>query len=742
MIFAAIANAQNWKPAQCPLTTPWTDKVDPTNPWPEYPRPQMVRERWQNLNGLWDYAIAPRLSEKPNAWEGKILVPFAIESSLSGVGKTVGKDQTLWYRRSFLVENLKSDERLLLHFGAVDWRTDVYINGTNVCAHEGGYDSFSCDITEHLIPGENELIVSVWDPTDADSQPRGKQVSRPEGIWYTSVTGIWQTVWLEPVPATRIESFRFVPDVDAGELRVIVNASPESDVELAAFDGKTQVASSAGRSGSTIILKISDAKLWSPDSPFLYDLKIAIKRDGKVLDQISSYFAMRKISTGKGAGGYLRLMLNDKPIFHLGPLDQGWWPDGLYTAPTDDALKFDIEMTRKLGLNMCRKHIKVEPARWYYWADKLGLMVWQDMPSACTSGIDRYWVRSNASEDASFSPIEHERFTRELKAMIDQLHNFPCVVVWVPFNEGWGQHQTNEVLEWVKRYDPTRLVNGPSGWEDRGFGDMHDMHKYPGPGMFPVSPDRVSVLGEFGGLGLPLTNHVWQEQKNWGYRTYQSSEELLDNYTLILSRLAPLASQGLSAGIYTQTTDVEGEVNGYLTYDRRVTKLDVAKLNELHQAVYRASENPKKCVVLLATSEDQPQEYRFTTAPPAEKWHTLQFDDSAWQSAPGAFGTAKDHRAVRTEWKSTDIWLRRTFESDGAALTEPQLRIWHDEDAEVYLNGQLVASLKGFARDYDDVPIAGVELKKGRNLLAIHCRQTIGGQGIDAGLSDLRPIAK
>lgn len=573
--------AERWAPAKAPLMTQWAKDVSPEKALPEYPRPQMVRKEWTNLNGLWDYAITDLDAGMPEKWDGQILVPFAIESALSGVGKTVGPEKVLWYRRTFNKPAL-SGGRLLLHFGAVDWLAQVWVNGKPFGEHHGGYDPFSLDITDALSDGKEQvLVVRVWDPTDAGGQPKGKQVMNPGGIMYTAVTGIWQTVWLEPVPKTRIESLKITPRVDDSAVEITVSASTASlPVQIDVLDGGKSVAKGEGTTGKPVEIKIADTKLWSPESPHLYNLAVRLGKG----DAVQSYFGMRKIEARKDNVGVLRMFLNNKPLFQMGPLDQGWWPDGLYTAPTDEALKFDIAMTRRMGYNMCRKHTKYEPARWYYWADKLGLMVWQDMPSMLIRG-DRQNVRGGAPNDANLTAQEQFNFHTEFKAMIDALYNAPSIVVWVPFNEGWGQHNTNAILAWTKKYDPTRLVDGPSGWQDRGGGDLQDMHNYPGPGMFPVSNNRVSVLGEFGGLGLPVPGHLWRPDKNWGYKTFQTKDELAEGYHQLMLRLRPLIDKGLAAAVYTQTTDVEVEVNGVMTYDR-TPKIDPAKLAEWHAVLY------------------------------------------------------------------------------------------------------------------------------------------------------------
>ncbi len=568
------------------LKTPWADEVDRKHPLPEYPRPQMVREdNWINLNGEWDFAVTASGASRPMGWQGRILVPFAIESQLSGVQRVVGPNQELWYRRAFTAPK---GERVLLHFGAVNWRATVWVNGVEVGRHKGGYTPFSFDITEALtVADAPELVVRVWNPIDSEPQPRGKQVRKPESIYYTAVTGIWQTVWLEAVPAVSIDNVQPEADLTGNLVRVSVEgrgADTEERVRVRAFDGDRLVGEGEGFLGDAIDVPVPNARLWSPDDPHLYQLEVSLV-DGE--DVVRSYFAMREISTAKDAQGVPRLFLNGKPLFQFGPLDQGYWPDGLYTAPTDEALLWDIEMTRKMGFNLIRKHVKVEPARWYHYADKLGLLVWQDMPSGGNDPSQS--ARDGSGKEGKMPALWSENFRTELRAMIDALRFFPSVVLWMPFNEGWGQHDTNNILQWTADYDPTRFVGGPSGWEDMGWGHTHDRHSYPGPDMFPVSPDRVSVLGEFGGLGLVLPGHLWQEDRNWGYQSFADKKELLERYRQLMDDLRPLIEKGLAAAVYTQTTDVEIEVNGLITYDRRVIKIDPETLRELHRPMYAAS---------------------------------------------------------------------------------------------------------------------------------------------------------
>jgi hypothetical protein len=678
----------------------------------------MVRSRWQNLNGSWELALAAKADPKPATFPQRILVPFPIQSQLSGVASAVRDDQRAWYRRTFRAPRLARGERLLLHFGAVDWETEVFVNGTSVGTHSGGYDPFTFDVTGALKPSaDQELVVSVWDPTDRGPQPRGKQVLEPKSIWYTAVTGIWQTVWLEPVAAAYIDSLDIVPDVDAGTLSVRVIASPgatPASAQVTVLDGARTVATTRGAGGQPLTLKIPAAKLWSPDSPFLYTLRVQL--DGG--DAVESYAGMRKISVKPDAAGVNRLLLNDKPLFQYGPLDQGWWPDGLYTAPTDEALRFDIEETKRLGFNLIRKHVKVEPARWYYHCDRLGMLVWQDMPSGDRKTLDARDV-----------------FARELEQVVDALRNHPSIVMWVPFNEGWGQHDTERYVSWLEKHDPSRLVNNASGWTDTGVGDVSDLHQYPGPAAPAFDEKRAMVLGEFGGLGLPLEGHTWLDKGNWGYRSFTTQEDLGKAYRELLRQLRIMAGDGLSAAIYTQTTDVEIEVNGFMTYDRQVVKLPADA-----PAIHAALHTPPTVRHLAPTSDRSPQSWRFTTTAPTGEWYRPDYDDKAWQQGAGGFGKPDtQHARVGTVWEAPDIWMRRTFDVSGTPVS-PHLRIHHDDDAEVYVNGVRIASLPGAVGGYACLPLdatAAAAIRPGTNTLAVHVKQTRGGQFADAGIVDV-----
>ena len=568
-----------WQIADGPLLTTWSEDVGPENALPEYPRPQMVRNEWLNLNGLWEYAIVPSDQEQPEEWDGKILVPYPVESALSGVGKTVGTENKVWYKRTFKVPEVWKDKLIWLHFGAIDWEATVWVNGQDVGSHKGGYDAFSFNISSALSDAEEqEIVIAVWDPVDEGTQPRGKQVSDPHGIWYTSVTGIWQTVWMEPVNKSHISRIKIIPDIDEAQVIVWYDATGiEGDAKLQAdlsFDGRE--VSQGAPEGEFIVLDVPDMKLWSPHHPFLYDLKLTLRdNDGEVSDEIYSYVGMRKISLGKDEKGITRVMLNNEFLFQFGPLDQGWWPDGLYTAATDEALKYDVEVTKQLGFNMARKHVKIEPERWYYWCDKLGLLVWQDMPSG-----DEY-IDPN-EPDFIRDEISDKQFRYELQQLVEDYFNHPSIVMWVPFNEGWGQYATGDIVEFVKGLDPTRLVNPSSGWADRQVGDIQDIHAYPGPAIPDLEEDRAIVLGEFGGLGLPVEGHTWQDKDNWGYRNYETTDDLLEAYTKLIRELMPMVENGLSAAVYTQTSDVEVEVNGLMTYDRKVIKMDPEKVVKIN----------------------------------------------------------------------------------------------------------------------------------------------------------------
>lgn len=583
-VFCGCLQGYGYEKLNTHIHSPWSEEVAPENIWNVYPRPTMEREQWENLNGLWNYSILPIKEGMPKEFQGEILVPFPVESDLSGVGKKVGSDEALWYRRNFRIPSSWKDKEVLLNFGAVDWSCEVWVNDIKVGSHKGGYTPFSLNITSALsIKGDNTLTVKVTDPTNDGYQPRGKQVKEPKGIWYTSVTGIWQTVWLEPVSRKYITGFKAVPDIDSNSINFEVLASePKGGLisEINIMEEGKLIASSKGLNGEPLTIHMPEGyKLWSPEDPYLYDLEIILFENGKPVDKVKGYTAMRKISTSRDRNGVMRLQLNNKDLFQIGPLDQGWWPDGLYTAPSYEAMIYDIDKTKDLGFNMIRKHVKVEPATWYTYCDKNGILVWQDMPSGDKSpewqqykyfdGVERN--RSMESED---------NYRREWKEIMDLLYNNPSVVVWVPFNEAWGQFKTENIAEWTKSYDPSRLVNAASGGNHYHTGDIMDIHHYPDPQIKLIDGEKVNVLGEYGGIGLAVQDHVWSPDRNWGYVKYNSPEEVTEVYVKYADELLKLVLAGYSAAVYTQTTDVENEVNGLITYDRKIVKVDENKIRE------------------------------------------------------------------------------------------------------------------------------------------------------------------
>ena len=730
--------------AEGPMVSRFAADLDPELPLPEYPRPQMVRGRWLNLNGSWGYALAARDAARPDEFGGEILVPFPVESTLSGVGMVPGAEQRLWYRRTFEVPPEWASDRVLLHFGAVDWQATVYVNGEKAGEHKGGYTPFSFDVTD-LLGGRSthELVVSVWDPTDTWTQARGKQVSDPGGIWYTSVTGIWQTVWLEPVPAQSIESISVVPDREAGAVRIQVNPRGECEsctVRLGAYREGSLVGEAEGGVGTSVVLAVEDPQLWSPHEPNLYDLDVLLARGDEDVDRVGSYFAIRDIALGKDSRGFTRLMLNGEPTFMFGPLDQGWWPDGLYTAPTDEALRYDIEVTKALGFNTARKHVKVEPARWYYHCDRLGLIVWQDMPNGNLrrGSSGSLLVRPEHEADADRPAESAIQFEAELAELIDSFSFFQSIVMWVPFNEGWGQYDVARIDNMIRERDPTRLVNATSGWTDRGVGDVFDAHLYPGPGMERVPSERATLLGEFGGLGWPVDGHLWwTDRRNWGYRTYFSREELNARYSEVVGNLVGPRALGLAAAIYTQTTDVEGEVNGLMTYDRELVKFDEDRLNALHDRIY-ASEGVAG--VLLPTSEHLPQEWEHRLSAPEIDWTDSDSADG-WLVGAAPFQSGSNpNLPTGTVWENGPIWIRAAFDLE----TIPDnlwIEAYHAVDSgAVYLNGQEILDFEGLRlggqrhyRHMDMSAHVGL-LRQGRNILAVTGEYAEAQRGLDFGI--------
>lgn len=579
----AKAKEPEREPYKTALITQWGKDVTPDNAWREYPRPQLARDSWQNLNGQWEYAVTPAAqTTPPQKWDGQILVPFALESKLSGVQRLLQPDEALWYRRTLDLASIEG-RRTLLNFEAVDYECEVWVNGTSAGKHKGGNTPFSFDVSKSVQKGANEILVRVEDDTEA-WQLRGKQVLRPKGIWYTRVSGIWQTVWTEQVSGDYIEDLHIATDAKAGSISIAADVDgtgKQSSLRVAVKDGDKAVASAQGDSKG-ICVTVENPKLWSPDTPHLYTLEVdLLDAAGNVADHVTSYAGIRTVGKVRDEAGNLRFTLNGSPIFHWGPLDQGWWPDGLLTPPSDAAMASDIEYLKAGGFNMIRKHIKVEPRRYYYHCDRLGMMLWQDQPSA---GHGPAWTFLKPDpKDAQWPEEHHKQYMQELEWMIDNLENSPSIVVWVPFNEAWGQHSSVEVGKWVMQRDPSRLVNIASGGNFFPVGDVADSHAYPSPN-FPFEPGRydefVKVVGEFGGHGYPVREHLWNaEQKNWGYGELPKTEvEYKQRFRNTLDELNKLREKGISAGVYTQTTDVEIEINGLLTYDREVAKIPAEEL--------------------------------------------------------------------------------------------------------------------------------------------------------------------
>ena len=736
LLLATSAFAQ-WQPAKGPLMTRWAKDVSPENVLAEYPRPQLERAEWVNLNGVWEWKEGPAdaMPTLGEALPGRILVPFPFESALSGVMKNV---RSAWYRRSFEVPAAWKGRRVILNFGAVDWSCAVYVNGKKAGEHSGGYDPFSFDITEQVGEGAvHELWVYFSDPTDEGTQPRGKQVLKPEGIWYTPCSGIWQTVWLEGVNPLYLKSMRITPDLKAGVVRfrpVVDSTNPRMRVNTAIRIGDRLITRALLPLNVESEVSIPEIRPWTPEDPFLYTLEFDVSRaEGKgevSFDKSKGYFGLRDISIGQDERGVTRIMLNGHPYFHAGPLDQGFWPDGIYTAPTDEALRYDLEMTKKLGFNAVRKHVKVEPQRWYYWADKLGLLVWKDMPSG-----DKYIGPKDP--DITRTPESVAAFEAELKAIMLDFHNHPSIVMWVPFNEGWGQFDTARITDYVRKLDPSRLVNSASGWSDRGTGDVHDVHVYPGPGSPEPESARAAVLGEFGGLGLRSEGHSWTD-KNWGYRGARDSQDLTDQYVALMRGVYALAdSPGLSAAIYTQTTDVETECNGLLTYDREVLKVDGQAVRDANRGIFPRVRN-------IDPPDNSTAEWQYTTSAPPEGWEKPGADSGGWKTGAGGFGSKGTPGAeIGTEWTSPEIWIRREFSVGNAEARRLRLLVHHDEDCRIFINGVPALELKGYTSGYGASRMsaeAAASLKPTGNTIAVHCRQTSGGQFIDVKFIEEIPV--
>ena len=756
--------------APVPVKTVWGEKVTPENAWRAYPRPQMVRQNWTNLNGLWQYAVTKNAPGCPAKWDGEILVPFVIESALSGVGRIIESDETLWYKRSFDAD-VKTGERLLLHFEQADFRTMVYVNGRELdVPHEGGQMPFSYDVTDFVKKGSNELVVSVWDSTQDVIGSSGKQAFNPRGCFYTRSTGIGGTVWLEAVPAVHIANYKVTPDIDKGTVRFAFDvagggfAKPEVRVSVQC-DGAPAVATTTD--GIAVVKMPAGFKLWSPESPALYDFTATCGTD-----KVKGYFGMRKIEVKKDANGVLRIFFNNKPRFLVGTLDQGWWPDGLLTPPSDAAMAYDILKLKEMGYDMMRKHIKVEPRRYYHLCDKYGILVMQDMPSGRGDQAYRNNRLPPADAEKRHQHLMQSRYgfyRRELKEMIDHLYNVPSIVSWIPYNESWGQpgeFLTHATLVWTQKYDPSRIIDGPSGWNDYEGGnkgphkpageeeaaDLVDKHDYRGrPGMWPVNDRRASFLGEFGGIGCRVADHLWTTNA-WGYGgTGKDADcnQVQNKFIALMDHVAGLAMNGLAGSVYTQTTDVEGEINGLITYDRKVVKFDEKALSAVHNRVREAAclgSMPRLSTVFAPRLDPDPKAWAWTVTAPAAGWEKPGFDDSAWARSAGGFGSKfvrhdHKHAVAATEWTGESIWLRRhfTYAKPKGELLRAVIMMFHDEDAEVYLNGSLILSAKGYNTNWTpfSIPVAKFNdaVKEGDNVIAVKVIQTVGGQYIDLGLS-------
>ena len=721
LIASAAAAAADWSPASSPLFTRWAKDVTPTNVLPEYPRPQLVRGDWLNLNGLWDYALTGDTTNPPAQFSGQILVPFPVESGLSGVAQPLKPEGKLWYHRRVKIPGEWSGRRVRLNFGAVDWRCQVWVNQKPVGEHQGGYDTFSFNITPALNGnGQAEILICVTDPTEGD-QPRGKQAIKPEGVFYTSTSGIWQTVWLEPVTETCIERLKLTPDLDAQGLRLqvaVASLADDLEVEASAKIGDQVVGHVVGMPNAPLLLPVPKARLWSPEDPFLYDLEVVLKRGGREVDRVKSYFGMRDVSSQKDERGRMAVALNRKPYFQIGLLDQGFWPDGIYTAPTDEALRFDLEFLKRSGFNLVRKHVKIEPERWYYWCDKLGLLVWQDMPSANNT-----------------TPEARNDFEIELRRMIEGRFNHPAIIQWVLFNEGWGQFDTERLVKEIGKLDPSRLVDNAAGWTDMRVGDIVDTHSYPEPGVIEPDAQRATVLGEFGGIGFRMEGHTWSSE-SWGYESAVNVEGVRAWYLRLMRAVWRLHDKsGLSASVFTQITDVETECNGLMTYDRAVSKIDP---ETFRYANHPAPTSVAGTVILPSALNGTPSVWKYTFAAPSTNWINPVFDDSKWAKGGAGFGTTGTFGAlVQTVWNTDNIWLRRSFVPGDGDLSGAKFELHHDDDCEVYINGVLATKQGAYLFDYmtvDILPEALRVLHPGTNVIAAHCIQLGGGQYFDLGI--------
>ena len=582
-----------WCPAGNKIKTKWGKNLDPKKVWQEYPRPQLERKQWLNLNGIWSYSITDVNSQKPDNFDGEILVPFSIESSLSGVMKSLNEKQILWYYKEFEIPDNWKDKNIIIHFNAVDWICELYINDNKIGEHSGGYSEFSFDITKNIKEGKNKILLKVFDPSDKGYQAVGKQTLNPNVIWYTSISGIWQTVWLEPVNEIYIKSLEINNDYDKKEIKINVklNLDVKLSLEVSLLFKDDELMKLKGFSNSEIVFNIPDKHFhpWSPSEPNIYSFNINLfDNNQKIIDSIISYTTLRKVEQKKDKNGIYRIYLNNKPLFNMGTLDQGYWPDGLYTPPSEEAMIYDINKLKELGFNTIRKHIKIEPYRYYYYCDKIGMLVWQDMPSGDRQNNKWEFLKLNAGDDVNRSEESKNNYYKEWSEIIDNLKFFQCIIVWIPFNEGWGQFDTEKVVEFTKKQDSTRLINAASGGNHRICGNFLDLHSYPHPAQYLKVDNLINILGEFGGLALDIKGHTWKED-NWGYKTCKSKEEVTEKYEEYIYLLIN-SFKSFSAAIYTQTTDVEIEINGLITYDRAEIKVIEQRIKAANEKIINSLE--------------------------------------------------------------------------------------------------------------------------------------------------------
>ncbi len=756
-VIAIVLSASNaygiekWQRLSAPVMSTWAENLDPDNVWPEYPRPSMIRNDWMNLNGRWEYFKRANVTDYShetnlNNFTKEILVPFPVESALSGIMDQKyfeNSRSTFMYRRTFTVPENFAGKKVILHFGGVDWKCTVYINGKEVGTHAGGHDPFFFDITSALAAsGEQEIQVAVTDPTNDGGQPHGKQNLNPAGIWYTPVSGIWQTVWLEPVGPTHLERYEVNPDIDNGTITIKPIAQSETaTAKLTVKDDDNVIATATDVPVNTsCTINIPNAKLWSPDAPNLYDLVIEIYEGTTKTDEALGYFGMRKFSRGM-ALGHPCILLNNKPLYLYGPLDQGWWPDGLYTAPSYEALIYDLQVMKDFGMNMVRKHIKTEPDVWYTWCDRNGLVVWQDMVNGGGSG----GLIGNKE-------FVQQTFYKESVNVVNAFKQHPSIGAWIPYNEGWGQDaasgskHTSRGVKAVRNADDDqyRLINSVTGWTDFGLGDFVDVHSYPAPGASNnPGNERIVSCGEFGGITFEIKDHLWAGSQQV-YTAVDNAEAYTNLYNEYTERLQQLqASHGLWSSVYTQITDVEQEVNGILTYDRKVLKVSEEQKKSMKAKIeqtinFRYTGNYQ--LIEPAADTNSNIEWSYTTTTPASNWYAPDFDCSSWTKGKGGFG--KDAGRINTRWSTSDIYIRRNFTLP-SDMTQEQInamRLWifNDEDCEVYINGVLAFKITGYVNNYryaDISDAAKQTLKAGEeSTIAIHCHQTGGGQFIDAGL--------